>query len=458
MSSLSSDKMRDMPIGKLILTMSLPAMLSMLVKALYNIVDSIYISHYSLAGLNALSIVFPLQTIVIAMSIAIGVGTNAMVARKLGERNREEANFLAGNGLFLTICGFLFVLVLGLVFPRTFLGWFTNDIEVINAGVDYLTIILCFSFGVFVDVCLCRILQAMGNMHIPMISQIMGAIINIVLDPIFIFGFWFVPEMGISGAAIATIIAQVSSMTFVIIVFFSKKRDVSLAFRFLQPQWQYIKEIFKIGFPSFVMSSINSFATSTINFVLKPFPYAITIHGIYFKIRSFVFMPVFGMTQGLMPILSYNYGANAKARFLRARNLALLGAVCILSVGSLLFFGFTKPLLSLFNLHGDIANIGTYALRVLALSFVSSAFCIISSVTLQSLGNAFSSLLITLSRQMLLNVPFAFILAHFYGFDGVFFCYLIAESLVAIVAYPYQRHITLKRFKKKAALETEATG
>jgi Na+-driven multidrug efflux pump len=148
-SSLSSDKMRDMPIGKLILTMSLPAMLSMLVKALYNIVDSIYISHYSLAGLNALSIVFPLQTIVIAMSIAIGVGTNAMVARKLGERNREEANFLAGNGLFLTICGFLFVLVLGLVFPRTFLGWFTNDIEVINAGVDYLTIILCFSFGVF---------------------------------------------------------------------------------------------------------------------------------------------------------------------------------------------------------------------------------------------------------------------------------------------------------------------
>lgn len=448
-NAMTSDKMRNMKMLRLIISMSLPAMLSMLVKALYNIVDSIYVSHYSSTGLDALSIVFPLQTITIALAIAIGVGTNVMVARKLGEKQIEKANILAGTGLFLSGCGIVLMIIIGLFLPEPFMKWFTDDPQIIEDGVIYLQIILFFSFGNFIEITLCRILQAIGNMKVPMISQILGAVTNIILDPVFIFGFWFVPEMGVKGAAIATIIGQVASMVYVILVYVFKKQDVTIALRYLKPRLHYIKEVAQIGLPTFIMNSINSFVTTIMNLVLKAYAYAITIHGVYFKIRSFAFMPVFGMTQGLMPILSYNYGANLVDRFKEARRIGYIFAVSLLTIGLVIFLVIPGTLLDLFNMSGEARELGIYSFRVLAISFIGSAFCIVSSTTLQSIGKSVLSLIITLLRQIILALPFAFILSNLFGFDGVFFCYFLAETIVAILSTPLQWKVVDKAFAKR---------
>jgi len=447
-----SEKMRVMPVGKLLFTMAIPAMLSMFVKALYNIVDSIYISHYSASGLEALSIVFPLQTIVIALAIAISVGTNALVARKLGERNLEEANQLAGNGLLIAFGGLVFIIILATFLPEIFMTWFTDDAQTIADGTIYLKVVMYFSVGTFIEMCLCRILQATGNMRIPMISQIMGAVINIILDQIFIFGFWFIPSMGVLGAAIATVIGQIIAMIFVILYYIFKKQEITIAWRYFKPHKQHILNILRLALPTFVMNSINSVTTTIMNLILKAYPYAITIHGVYFKIRSFIFMPVFGMTQGLTPILSYNYGANLKERFKRAHLIATISSVSILTIGALLFLIIPGTLLSIFNIEGEALKVGIYSLRVLALSFFGSSLCIIASTTLQSLGNGISSLLITLFRQIILAVPCAFLFSYLFGFEGVFFCYLVAETLVAVISYPLEIVVARKKFKAKELL------
>lgn len=453
MAAVESEKMRTMPIGKLLFTMAIPAMLSMLVKALYNIVDSIYVSNYSSVGLDALSIVFPLQTIVIALAIAIGVGTNALVARKLGERQPEEANHIAGNGILIAIFGTIFIIILAIFLPQPFMTWFTNDAQTIADGTIYLQIVMFFSVGVFIEICLCRILQATGNMRVPMISQILGAVINIILDPVFIFGFWFIPSLGVMGAAIATVIGQIISMIYVILYFVFKKQEIKIALRYFKPNKSYILNISRIALPTFVMNSINSFTTTIMNLILKEYPYAITIHGVYFKIRSFIYMPVFGMTQGLMPILSYNYGANLEDRFKKARRIATITSFIILAVGALLFFVIPQAFLGLFNLQGDALAVGNYSLRVLALSFFGSAFCIVASVALQSLGNGLGSLIITLSRQIIIAIPIALLFSYLFGFDGVFYCYVAAEIIVAIISYPIQLRIVNKKFKAKEKRE-----
>ena len=453
MATYSSDKMRDMPVGKLLFSMAIPAMLSMLVKALYNIVDSIYVSRFSAEGLEALSIVFPLQTIVIALAIAISVGTNALVSRKLGEQQHEEANKIAGNGILLTVFGMIAIMILAIFLPRPFMCWFTDNNQIILDGIIYLQIILFFSFGCFFEIILCRILQAVGNMKIPMISQILGAVVNIILDPLFIFGFWFIPSMGVMGAAIATIIGQLASFVFVTIYYFSKKQEITISFKYLKPKWSYIGNISKIALPTFIMNSINSLVTTFMNLIIKDYQYAITIHGIYFKLRSFAYMPVFGLTQGLMPILSYNYGANLKPRFDKAHRIATFSSFAILFAGAALFFCFPRLFLSLFNIEGEALKLGVYSLRVLSISFIGSAFCIMASTTLQSLGVGFGSLLITLSRQVVIALPAAFILSWLWGVDGVFFCYVIAETLVAFVSYPIEMVVTRRKFAKKALIK-----
>lgn len=451
MAKYVSDKMRDMPMLKLILTMSIPAMLSMLVKALYNIVDSLYISSYDPAGLDALSIVFPLQTIVIAMSIGIAVGATTLVSRRLGEGKREEANNFAMHGLFLAIIGSIIMIIIGLVFPRTFMSWFTNDLETIQMGVDYLKICLCFSFGVFIEICLTRTLQATGNMKVPMISQILGAVINIILDPVFIFGFWFIPEMGAAGAAIATVIGQVISMIYVVVVFLVKKHDIHLSFKNFKPKLEYLKQISKIGLPTFVMNSIASFTTTILNFILKAYAYAITIQGIYFKVRSFIFMPVFGLTQGLMPIMSYNYGSQDYNRFKKARKIGLTLAISIMAVGNIAFFALTPQILQMFNFEDPVAvQMGIYGLRVLSLNFIFSGIGITISTSYQSIGKNTRALIMSLCRQIIFLIPLAWLLSNFTGYDGVFFCYVIAEALVAIIFTPLHFKQSRKCFIQKA--------
>ncbi len=450
MQALHSDKMRDMPIGKLILTMSLPAMLSMIVKALYNIVDSIYVSRYSTAGLDALSIAFPLQTIVIALAVAIGVGTNVMVARRLGEKRKDDASQIARTGLFIALCGAIVVCIIGLLFPSLFMSWFTEDATTIQMGVTYLRVILCFGFGVFIEVCLCRVLQATGNMKIPMISQIIGAVTNIILDPVFIFGFWFVPSMGVLGAAIATIIGQVLSMIFVIIIYIVKKLDIDMNLKDFKLTSDNVLSIARVGIPTFVMNAIAAFTTTLMNLIIKVYPYAITIQGIYFKLRSFIFMPVFGLTQGLMPILSYNYGANNKGRFNQARKISLISCVIIMCVGTVLFFTLPKLILQLFNLPAEAYTAGIYALRILSISFVFSALGIITATTFQSIGKGTSSLLLSLCRQIIILLPSALLLSKLFGFEGVFFCYTIAELVGVAIFFPRGIKAVNVAFAKKS--------
>lgn len=448
--NLRSVKMRTMPVGKLLFAMSMPAILSMLVQALYNVVDSIFISYYSQKGIDALSIAFPMQTLIIAFAVGIGVGANAQIAKKLGERKNEEASCTARNALFLTFCTVVLFIVLGLTVSRPFIAAYSADAETVEMGVAYLTIVMSVSFGAFIEITLSKILQATGNMIVPMISQLLGAIINIILDPILI----FVCHMGVTGAAVATVIGQIVSMCFVILIFIFKKQDVSLDFRRFKPQWQYIRGILIIGIPTMVMNAVSAFTTMLMNAIVKPLSeYAIRILGIYFKLQSFVFMPVFGLTQGALPILSYNYGSRDPKRYKRASGLTVAVALGIMLLGLLLFQAGAPLLMKIFNADGDYLTQGAYALRIISIAFPFAAFGITVTTIFQSLGCGITSLIMSLLRQVALLLPLAFVLAITTGLAGVWFCYPISEFVVFAIFTPLMLGTVKKRFAVQTVRE-----
>ena len=478
--TLQSDKMRDTKIGKLLLTMSLPAIFSMLVQALYNIVDSLFLTNisYTVAGyvgnnigkdsFNAVSVVMPMTMIVVAIGIGIGVGANAYIARKLGEGNREDANKAAKTAIVMSIGFWLLMLALAFVVSKPFMRAFVSsdnasDVDyVVNQGALYLEIYMAGSIGVIVDITCARILQATGNMKIPMITQLVGALTNIALDALFIVVF----KWGVLGAILATVIGQWAAAIIDVTMFIVKKQDVSISLKGYKPQKHYFLMIAKIGAPALIMNAMGSFVTIIMNTLLKSYPNGITVLSAYFKVQSFIFMPIFGLMQGAMPILSYNYGANQKKRFNDTFKLGLLIAVGVLAVGTLVFQLFPEALMSIFKSSAadgqdvEVANAqlikeGAYAFRAISIAFIPAAFSILIINMLQSINCPVSSLLMSLSRQLLFLIPSAILFNYLWQQQGIWYCYPFAEVLSVLVYLPFAIHDYRKQFAYKAKQYSE---
>lgn len=483
---LQSDKMRNTRIGKLLLTMSLPAIFSMLVQALYNIVDSLFLTSISYTAdgyvgvnigkdsFNAVSVVMPMTMFVVALGIGIGVGANAYIARKLGEGNREHANKAAKTAIVMGIVSWLVMVALAFVVSKPFMRAFVNDSNasdadyVINKGALYLTIYMAGSVGLIIDIICARILQATGNMKIPMISQLAGALTNIGLDALFIAVF----KWGVLGAILATVIGQWLAAAIDIAVFIFKKQDVSISLKGFKPQKKYFFRIAKIGAPAFIMNAMGSVVTIILNVMLKSYPNGITVLSAYFKVQSFIFMPIFGLMQGAMPILSYNYGANQKKRFNDTFKLGLYIALGVMMVGTLLFQIFPDALMSIFKSNAvsegqtleqlEIANAqlveeGAYAFRAISIAFIPAAFSILIINMLQSINCPVSSLLMSLSRQLLFLIPSAILFNYLWQQSGIWYCYPFAEVLSVIVYLPFAIRDYRKQFAYKERQYLEHT-
>lgn len=446
--SISADKMGNTPMLRLILSMSLPTMFSMIIQAMYNIVDSVFVSSLGQDALTALSLAYPLQLMTISVAVGTGVGINSFISRRLGEKNQELANNGAANGIFISIISWLVFLLVGIFLTVPFFKLFNPTPGVMKYGVDYTSIILIFSVGVMVEIAIEKVLQATGNMIFPMIFQLIGAVTNIVLDPLFIFGIGPFPRMEVAGAAIATVIGQILAMLFAIYIFFFKKHAVQVHVRNFKPSLKIIKNIYAVGFPSIIMQSISSVLVVGLNAILMGFSEAaVSVHGIYYKMQSFVFMPVFGLNQGLMPIMGYNFGAKNKDRLHSAIRYGCIIAAFIMLCGTVIFWIFPAQILSLFNANDDILNMGIKAMRFISLSFLPAAIDIIFSTTFQAVGKGFSSMILSLLRQLVFILPAALVLSNF-GVNAVWFAYPIAEVGALIVAIFLYTRINRKVFSK----------
>lgn len=446
--TISADKMGSTPMLRLILSMSLPTMFSMIIQAMYNIVDSVFVSSLGQDTLTALSLAYPLQLMTISVAVGTGVGINSFISRRLGEKNQELANNGAANGIFISIISWLVFLLVGIFLTVPFFKLFNPTPGVMKYGVDYTSIILIFSVGVMVEIAIEKVLQATGNMIFPMIFQLIGAVSNIVLDPLFIFGIGPFPRMEVAGAAVATVIGQILAMLFAIYIFFFKKHAVQVHVRNFKPSLKIIKNIYAVGFPSIIMQSISSVLVVGLNAILMGFSEAaVSVHGIYYKMQSFVFMPVFGLNQGLMPIMGYNFGAKNKDRLHSAIRYGCIIAAFIMLCGTVIFWVFPAQILSLFNANDDILNMGIKAMRFISLSFLPAAIDIIFSTTFQAVGKGFSSMILSLLRQLVFILPAALVLSNF-GVNAVWFAYPIAEVGALIVAIFLYTRINKKVFSK----------
>lgn len=425
---MKENKMGVMPIGKLIISMSLPIMISMLVQALYNIVDSIFVARISENALTAVSMAFPIQNLMIAVGVGTAVGVNALLARSLGEKDFNKVNKIATNAVFLAIMSYVAFLIIGLFFVEPFFRSQTDIEEIIQYGIDYLTICCCASFGIFAQLMFERMIQATGKTIYTMYTQLSGAIVNLILDPILIFGMFGVPAMGIKGAAYATVIGQIVAGAAAIILNHKKNPEVQIHLKGFKPDKVIIGQIYQIAVPSIVMQAIGSVMNYGMNRILIAFTSTATaVFGVYFKLQSFIFMPVFGLNNGIIPIMAYNYGAGNKERVIKTMKTAVLYAVGILTFGFILFQMFTVPFLQLFDASETMIAIGVPALRIISISFPVAGFCIASGSSFQALGRATYSMINSIARQLVVLLPVAFILAQFGNVDLVWWCYPIAE-------------------------------
>lgn len=449
MSSISAgtgaeNKMGVMPINKLILNMSLPMMVSMFVQAAYNICDSIFVSWISEEALTAVSLAFPFQMLMFSVSIGTCVGVNALLSMRLGQKDQDAVNATAANGLFLGLCNYLAFFVLGLFAIEPYLASQTSNPVIIAYGKQYLEIVMFAGFGVFIGIMFDRLLQSTGKTFYTMITQLIGAGTNIIFDPLLIFGIGPFPKMGIAGAAIATVAGQILSMIFSIIFNFKINHEVKISFKKFKPDSTIIGQIYKVGVPSIVLQAVGSFTTYGMNLILKSFTAvadtAIAVYGVYFKLNSFVFMPVFGLNNGVVPIIAYNYGARNKKRITKTVKSALMLAVTIMSVGILIFELFPAGLLSLFKASDSMLKIGVPALRIIATSFVGAAIAIPLGSVFQSLGSAVYSMVVSIARQVGVLLPVAFLFSLSRNIDLVWLCFPVAELVsVALSVYFYIR-------------------
>ena len=447
MEERKENRMGTMPVGKLLVTMSLPIMISMLIQALYNIVDSIFVAQIGENALTAVSLAFPVQNLIIAVGIGTGIGINSLLSRRLGERRFDDANAAAENGILLSLCNWLVFASFGGLFSEAFFRAFTENPEIISMGTDYLTVCTVFSFGCFMQFACERILQATGITIYNMITQATGAIINIILDPIMIFGLFGFPRLGVKGAAIATVIGQIVAMLMGLWFNAKKNKEVHMDFRHFRPNGRIIGEIYKVGVPSIVMQSIGTVMTIGMNKILIAFSEtAVAVFGVYFKLQSFVFMPIFGLTNGLVPIVAYNYGARKRTRITASIRLALVYALSIMALGLLIFQLFPVPLLRLFKASDALLSIGVPALRIISISFLGAGVGIVLSSVFQAMGNGVLSLTMSVARQLAVLLPVAWLMARFVGLDAVWAAFPVSEYVSVTIAlfmyrYVYHNHI-----------------
>ncbi len=441
------NKMGVMPVPKLLISMALPMMIAMLVQALYNVVDSIFVSQLGENALTAVSLAFPIQNLMIAVATGTGVGVNALLSKSLGEKNFDQVNKAASNAVFIYICSYLAFLIFGLVGVRAFFTTQTDIPEIIEYGVDYLQICSIASFGIFLEICFERLLQSTGKTFYTMIVQGIGAVMNIILDPIFIFGLLGAPKMGVAGAAVATVLGQIAGM--LVGIFFNTTRnpEIHLSLKRFRPDWLTIKRIYAVGVPSIVMASISSVMTFGMNKILLAFSSTATAaFGVYFKLQSFIFMPVFGLNNGMVPIISFNYGARNKTRIIQTIKLSIAYAMLIMMVGFGIFQLFSDRLLAMFNASPDLLAIGVPALRIISVSFLFAGFCIVAGSVFQSMGNGVHSLIVSVARQLVVLLPVAFMLSLTGDLEAVWWSFPIAEVASVILSglflwYTYKKVI-----------------
>lgn len=423
--------MGTQPIGKLLPSMALPIMLSMLVQALYNIVDSVFVARISENALTSVSLVFPVQNLIIAVSVGTAVGINALLSRRLGEKNYEAAEKVANNGVAITVLSWAVFALFGLFFSGAFMGIFTDNAEIAAGGTTYMRIVTVFSLGTFMEITMERVLQVTGNTLYQMASQMTGAVVNIILDPILIFGLLGLPKMGITGAAVATVLGQFVAMGLALTLNHWKNNEVRLSLKgMLALDGRTVKGIYQVGLPSIIMQSIGSVMTFGMNKILISFTEtAVSVFGIYFKLQNFVFMPVFGINNALVPIVGFNYGARKKERILSTVKLAAAMVTGVMAVGLLLFQAAPAWLLGLFNASEAMLAIGVPALRLISLCFLFAGVAIVFSGMFQALGEGMLSMWISIIRQLVVLLPAAFVLAKMGGLNAVWYAFLLAESI-----------------------------
>ena len=440
------NKMGTMPVPKLLFNMAIPMVVSMLIQALYNIVDSAFVGRYSSEALEAVSIAFPIQNLMIAVSTGTGVGINALLSRHLGEKKFDEANKTANTGIFLAICSYIAFAVIGLTVMYPYYSMQSDIHEVIVYGEEYLSIVTVCGFGLFGEIVAERLLQSTGKTFYSMLTQGTGAIINIILDPILIFGMFGLPEMGVAGAAIATVIGQCVAAVLGFILNIKVNKEIRIDIKSIfKPERKEIGKIYAVGIPSILMASITSVLTVGMNLILKKFSEdAITVFGIYFKLNSFVFMPIFGMNNGLVPILSYNYGAVKYDRIKKAVKLAMACAIAYMIVGLIVFQIMPDKLLMIFSVNSSVMSIGVAALKIISLSFLFAGVGIIGSTDFQAIGNPVHSLIMSVLRQLVIILPAAFLLSFLGNVDYVWWSYPIAE----VVSFVLCLILLVKTLKK----------
>ena len=454
------NKMGVMPIGRLVVSMSVPMMLSMLVQALYNIVDSMWVSRVCEDALTAVSLAFPVQNLMIGVATGTGVGVNALLSRSLGAKDYDRANTVASNGVFLAVISSVVFFFLGVfAVPLFFRTQVAADSPIYVYGVDYLTVCCAFSFGVFGQIMIERLMQSTGRTVLSMITQLIGAVINMILDPLFILGMGPFPRLEAKGAAIATVTGQIIAFIVAIVLNHHFNREISLKLRGFRPNGRIIGDIYKIGVPSIIMVAIGSVMTYSLNKILLTFTKtAAAVFGVYFKLQSFVFMPVFGMNNGIIPIIAYNYGAGNRRRMTKTVRFSMVLACSIMAVGTALMWIIPETMLKIFDASENMLEIGVPALRTISISFVMAGFCIAMGSVFQAIGKSYFSMIVSFTRQLVVLVPVAYLLSKTGVLENVWWAFPIAEVFslaVTLISYSYVYKKIISHVGEKAVSSGE---
>lgn len=438
---MHDDKMGTKPVLPLLISMAVPAMFSMLILALYNVVDSVFVSKLGTAGLTAVSVAFPIQMLMTAVGVGTGVGVNSLIARRLGEKRNEEASSVALHGLLLALIGWGVFALFGIFGTNIFVDIYTNSAEVATYAKQYISIVVIFSLGSMIQMMIEKVLQSTGAMVYAMIIQLIGAVTNIILDPIMIFGLLGFPKMGVAGAAIATVTGQILGGVVGLIILFTKVKVLHISFKGFKWNGRILKDIYEVGLPAIFMQAIGSVMVMGLNLILAKFSdTAVAVLGVYYKLQSFVFMPVFGLNQGLMPIMGYNFGARNKQRIYEALRYGIMFAFIIMCVGCIIFNMIPETLLGIFNPDEEMLIIGIPALRYISLSFPLASISIIISTVFQAIGKGKFSLLISLLRQLILILPIAYIMS-LSSLNGVWLAFPVAEVIAFFISIGIYRMV-----------------
>lgn len=457
MEQNKTNKMATKPMTPLLLGMAFPPMISMLIQSLYNIVDSMFVAQVSENALTAVSLAFPVQCLIIAVSVGIGVGVNSYIARKLGEHDHKEANSTVAHGMLLATIAFILFVLFGFFGTEAFLSMFSDDPSIFMDAKDYMHIVVYFSFTSFYYILIEKVFQSTGRMVVPMVIQAVGALTNIILDPIMIFGWLGVPAMGVKGAAIATVTAQFLCMALSFFYLMDKKQEVRLELSKFKFRWYTIKQILTIGIPNACMNALGSFLVMGLNSILISFSNtAVSLYGVYYKLQTFVFMPASGLTQGAMPIMGYNYGAKNRQRLIDCLKVSIIVTFIILCVGVLLFQCFPSELLRLFNASEEMLVIGIPALRIISISYLPATLGFILPTLFQSMGKGAESLVVFLLRQFCITLPLSYVLSNYMGLTGIWISFIIAESVAALASlYFFLRIYKKEKIFQKQSEESE---